>query len=93
MRAPDTRHDPVYTDELTLEVTYSPGKTLRAVITRDTNHRFRVRRERWSLSEAEHVPGGFWEQTERHYSIAATLGAAREIAKEKLSETSGNVES
>ncbi len=93
MPAPDTRHEPVYTDELTLEVTYSTGKTLRAVISRDANNRFRVRRERWSLSESEHVAGGFWEQAERHYSVAASLEAARELAKEKLSEDSGTVES
>jgi hypothetical protein len=79
-RPPDTRHDPVYQGELTLETTYSRTKIYRAIITRDSNGRFRVRREKWD------VPGN-WISDERAMTVAASLEAARVLAEEKLKET------
>ena len=77
-RPPDTRHDPVYQGELTLETTYSRTKIYRAVITRDTNGRFRVRRQKWSEG---------WLPEERTMTVAVSLEAARGLADEKLKET------
>ncbi len=85
--SPDTTHEPVFTNELTLEVTYSPHKRFRAIVTRDSNERFRVRLQRWSLSEVEITGDGFWVEDERGRTIAASLEIARALAEEKLTAT------
>ena len=79
-RPPDTRHQPVYQGELTLETAYSRTKLFRAIITRDSNNRFRVRRQRWDTQ-------GTWLPDERGMTVAASLEAARVLAEEKLKET------
>jgi hypothetical protein len=77
---PDTRHEPVYQNELTLEVTYSPTKMRRSVITRDSNGRFRARRQRWDAAP------GHWHSDERGFATAVSLETARALAEEKLKE-------
>ena len=77
---PDTHHEPVYQNELTLEATYSPKKMRRSIITRDANGRFRVRRQRW-----EALPG-HWQSDERGFATAVSLETARALAEEKLKE-------
>jgi hypothetical protein len=79
-RPPDTRHEPVYQGELTLETAYSRTKLFRAIITRDSNGRFRVRRQRWNAQDD-------WIPDERAMTVAASLDAARILAEEKLKET------
>ncbi len=83
---PDTRHEPVFQNELTIEVTYTPKKLRRAVITRDSNDRFRVRRERWDIGDADFTGEGHWLPDGRGLTIAATLETARDLAEEKLKE-------
>ena len=79
-RSPDTRHEPVYQGELTLETAYSRTKLFRAIITRDSNGRFRVRREKWEVQ-------GNWSSDERKATVAISLETARSLAEEKLKET------
>lgn len=86
-RSPDTRHEPVYTSELTLEVAYSRTKIYRTVITRDANGRFRVRRQKWDVGDSDHTRGGHWLPDQRGLTVAASLEAARALAEEKLKET------
>jgi hypothetical protein len=79
-RPPDTRHEPVYQGELTLETAYSRTKLFRAIITRDSNNRFRVRRQRWDARDN-------WIPDEHGMTIGASLDIARGLAEEKLKET------
>ena len=79
-RLPDTRQETVYQGELTLETAYSRTKLFRTIITRDSNNRFRVRRQRWDAQ-------GTWLPDERGMTVAASLEAARVLAEEKLKDT------
>jgi hypothetical protein len=84
---PDTRHEPAYSEELTLEVSYSREKGFRSVISLDANRRFRVRREKWDVGVPEFTGSGHWLPDQRGTTIAVSLETARVLALEKLEET------
>ncbi len=89
---PDTRHEPAYSNELTLEVSYSSSKGYRSVISRDDNKRFRVRREKWHGEDVESASEGYWRSDQHGFTVAVSLETARVLALEKLEETPEGVE-
>ena len=71
------------TEEI-IELTYSPGKHWRAIVTRDMAGRYRVHQEYWN-SEDWAVGGSvFWVPCDGFATFAGTLERARALAREAL---------
>ena len=85
--SPETASIPSYSGLEVVEITFSRRQLYRAIIAKDSRGMLHVRRDRWDLSEYDHVGKGYWTQDDRGATLTDTLKIARELALEKIRET------
>lgn len=89
---PDTASIPAYIRESVVERLFSTNNLFRAVITKDAQAVFRVHRDYWCVSDYEYIGEGYWCQCDQMNTMTDTLESARELAQQKLRETSDGYE-
>jgi hypothetical protein len=83
---PDTSQLARYVDESAVECIYSDDLHYRAVLLSDSANNFRVRCEKWDLSEWENSGIGYWMQVTQGTTITDSIDNARLLARERLLE-------
>jgi hypothetical protein len=83
---PDTNKVPRYVDETAVECIYSDDLHHRAVLLSDSANNFRVRCEKWDVSEWETSGIGFWMQVTQGTTMTDSIDTARLLARERLLE-------
>ena len=89
---PDVEAIPVYVRESVEEILFSMHSLFRAVLTKDNQEVYRVHRDYWCVSDFEYIGKGYWCKCDQMNTMTDTLENARELAKQKLRETSDGYE-
>jgi len=87
MEPPDTSHPPSYFGETVVEILYSQHNEFRAIIAKNRQGNFHIRRERWCLDDWNFIGTGNWTEDGRGTTLTNTFETAQKLAREKLQET------
>jgi hypothetical protein len=87
LKLPDTSLIPTSRGETVVEIIFSRHTQFRAIVTKKSQNIFRIQREKWSLSEFEHIGRGYWEPDEQGLTLTDQLETAQALAREKLAAT------
>jgi hypothetical protein len=88
MDLPDIHQIPKFHSEDVVEILFSRKNNYRAIITKTRQGTFHVIREKWDLSDWDFIGKGYWNQNDQFKTLTDRLETARQLAREKLTETS-----